>query len=321
MHKSTILVIDDEKSIIDILDVSLKKEGLSVLSALDGLEGFEIANQEKPDLILLDIMMPDIDGYEVLERLKEDENTADIPVIFLTARVENEDKVKGLEAGAVDYITKPFFIKEVLARIKIQLKLKEYEEELKKKNAELEEFSLLLLDLNAKLEEISLKDELMQIWNRRAFQEEIDKLHTYCNRYYHTYSILIADLDRFKLYNDNYGHQAGDDVLKKVAQAIVNTARVTDFVARYGGEEIVILLPESDKETSTKTAERIISAVTDLAIVHEYNNGLGVVSISLGVASFNPEFDSHSDWEEILKRADDALYQAKDAGRNRYYYK
>lgn len=314
INKATILVIDDEKSIRNVLESSLGEEGYNVLSAFDGIDGYEKAVTYNPDLILLDIMMPDIDGFEVMNRLKRDERTSNIPVIFLTAKVDSEERVMGLEAGAVDYITKPFYLREVIARIKIHLKLKEYETELKIKNRELQDFSDLLLELNTKLEEMARKDDLMQIWNRRAFNEQIISTHNYSERYKRPYTIVIADLDHFKNYNDMYGHQQGDLVLQKVAQAIQKICRITDFIARYGGEEIVIILPETEEEAGLVIAERIIEAVRELNIEHNNNADFGIVTISAGISTYYPE--SGLDWQDVVKKADDALYRAKNLGRN-----
>ncbi len=314
MNKYTILIIDDEEIIRNVLKSSLGQEEYIVLTAFDGIDGYEKAVKYNPDLILLDIMMPDIDGYEVLKRLKKDLRTAGIPIIFLTAKVDAEERVAGLEAGAVDYITKPFYSKEVIARIKIHLKIREYEKELLIKNQELQTFSDLLLELNTKLEELARKDELMQIWNRRAFNEQIAQTHSYSERYSRPYSLIIADLDHFKNYNDLYGHQQGDVVLQKVAQAINDTCRATDFIARYGGEEIVLILPETDKEGALMIADRIIQAIQDLKILHENNEDFGKVTISAGVSTYHPS--TNLDWPDVVKGADEALYRAKNSGRN-----
>ncbi len=315
LEKNTILIIDDEESLRKLLESALSNEGYLTISAFDGIEGYDMAVKHSPDLILLDIMMPNIDGYEVLNRLKKDTRTANIPVIFLTAKVEAKERVTGLEIGAVDYITKPFYLREVIARIKIHLRLKEYEKMLKQKNQELKDYSDLLLELNAKLEEIARKDELMNIWNRRAFNEQITQTHNYSIRYKRPYTLIIADLDHFKNYNDLYGHQEGDVVLQDVASAITKSCRITDFIARYGGEEIVIILPETDETEGVLTAERIIKSVSDLNIPHANNENLGIVTISAGVATFNPNM--LTDAEYMVKKADNALYRAKNSGRNR----
>jgi len=319
MRKRRILVIDDEESIRNLLRSTLTNEGYDVITASDGIEGFDKAIILPPDMILLDIMMPDVNGYEVLHRLNNDHRTQGIPVLMLTAKVDDEERVLGLEAGAVDYITKPFYLREVLVRMEIHLHLKDLEEELTHKNQVLEEYSDLLLQLNAKLEEMARMDELTQIWNRRAFNEQMDSTHTFSVRYLRPYSLIIIDLDHFKAYNDMYGHQQGDIILTKVAQSIKNACRETDFVARYGGEEIVVLLMETGEESSYIIAKRIISAVEKLNIKHEGNETHGNVTISAGVANYSPCKNIDKTWESVLKRADDALYMAKKNGRNKFY--
>ncbi|HZK43411.1 MAG TPA: diguanylate cyclase [Syntrophomonadaceae bacterium] len=314
MNNPKILVIDDEKSIRDLLKSALSEEGYHVLVAFDGLDGYEKAIEHTPDLILLDIMMPDIDGFEVLQRLKREDKTANIPIIFLTAKVDGEERVAGLEAGAVDYIIKPFYLREVMARIKIHLKLKKYEAELEIKNQELQDFSDLLLELNTKLEEMARKDGLTRIWNRRAFNEQIIVTHNYSKRYEKPYTIIMADLDHFKNYNDIYGHQQGDVVLQKVSKAINDTCRITDFVARYGGEEIVIILPNTNQKDGFESAERVIEAIRQLKIPHANNEGFGIVTISAGVFTYSPTMSIG--WSDVIKGADDALYKAKNSGRN-----
>ncbi len=316
-NQQKVLIIDEEPSIRTALEASLKEEGCEVFAASTGIKGLEIAAEVLPDIILLDIKMPDINGYEFLDRLSIKENPNDISVIFLTDSADRDERVKGLESGAVDYITKPFYIKEVIARVKIHLRLKEYKEMLTRKNQELEELFKLLLELNAKLEEMARKDELMQIWNRRAFNEQIISTHNFSLRYIRPYSIIIIDLDHFKNYNDLYGHQEGDKVLQAIARSICNSCRVTDFVARYGGEEIVILLPETAEKTSMIIAERIMSSIIKLGVKHENNENLGIVTVSAGVSSFLPDKHGEENWEDVLKRADDALYTAKQTGRNK----
>lgn len=321
VRKQRILVIDDEENIRNLLKSALANEGYDVIAAADGLEGFEKALILPPDMILLDIMMPDVNGYQVLQRLRNDSRTNGIPVLLLTAKIDGEERVLGLEAGAVDYITKPFYLREVIARMKIHLRLKECEDELTRKNQVLEEYSDLLLQLNARLEEMARMDELTQIWNRRAFNEQMNNTHNYSVRYLRHYSIIILDLDHFKAYNDLYGHQQGDMVLKRVSMTIKNTCRETDFVARYGGEEIIVLLMETDEDSSQIIARRIISAIEKLNMKHEGNPGYGKVTISGGVSTYSPYRSIDKTWESVLKRADEALYMAKKGGRNRVYSK
>lgn len=315
--KRVVLIIGDEEAVTGVLTSALLKEGYKVHIAKDRLEGFEKARRETPDIILLNIMMSVIDADELLHRLCLDPQTRRIPLIFLTDGTDNDELVSGQEFGAVDYITKPFHPRELLARISIHLRLKQYEEELTRKNRELEEYSDLLLQMNARLDEMARKDELTQIGNRRAFNEQIISTHGYSRRYMRPYSIILVDLDNFKNYNDLYGHQMGDQVLKNVADCINKLCRSTDFACRYGGEEIVILLRETDLDSSQTIAERIIRAIEALNLPHEENQGHGRVTVSAGVACYYPARNPDEDWEAVLKRADDALYVAKDKGRNR----
>lgn len=301
----------------DSLIGQLKTEGFDLLDAANMEEVQKILELNPPDIILIDLSIAKEAGNDILLYLKSYEVIEKTPVIVVVNRKNIEEGIKGLEAGAVDYIGKPFCIREVLAKIRIQLRLKEYEERLTRKNQELEKYSALLLEFNAKLEELARRDELTQIWNRRAFNEQIDQLHNYSLRYQRPYSIIIIDLDHFKKYNDLYGHQKGDYVLRTVAESIEKTCRLTDFVARYGGEEIMVLLPETGEEEAVKIAERIIKAVMELNIKHELNDDLDVITVSVGLATYIPGCLNAEGWEKLLKRADEALYRAKENGRNR----
>lgn len=301
----------------ECLDEPLHNEGFDLLYAKNAEEASEIMNFNPPDIILLDLKIEEDPVDNILHSLKSWKETENIPVIVVIDRNDIEEGINGLEAGAVDYLSKPFYLREVLAKIRIHLRLKEYEERLTRKNHELEKYSALLLEFNAKLEELARRDELTQIWNRRAFNEQIAQLHNYSLRYQRPYSIMIIDLDHFKKYNDLYGHQKGDYVLKTVAESIEKTCRVTDFVARYGGEEIMVLLPETSEEEAVKIAERIIKSVRELNIKHELNDNLDIITVSVGLATYLPGSSNSGSWEKLLKRADEALYRAKETGRNR----
>lgn len=313
-----VLLIDNQKSVWEYLKEPLEAEGYDLFNAksIDGFHNELLFNP--PDIILLSLTVPESASNEILAYLKSHEKTEKIPVIAVINRNNIEEGIKGLEAGAVDYIGKPFYLREVVAKLRIHLRLREYEEKLIRKNQELEKYSAILLEFNAKLEELARRDELTQIWNRRAFNEQIAQLNNYSLRYARPYSILIIDLDHFKKYNDLYGHQAGDFVLKTVAESIEKTCRLTDFVARYGGEEIMVLLPETGEEEAVKIAERIIDSVRKLNIKHENNDNIGIITVSIGLATYLPgSQDDEEGWEKLLKRADDALYRAKETGRNR----
>jgi len=315
LPRPMVLLVIDDQTVWDFFKLPLETEGFDV-NAIEGKELFNEVSYNPPDIILLDLIMPENNVYRVFDYLKANENTRHIPVILLVSKDNIEEGINGLETGAVDYLCRPFHLREAIVRIKIHLQFKEYEDKLVRKNQELEKYSSLLMDFNSKLEELARKDELTQIWNRRAFNEQIAQLHNYSLRYERPYSIIIIDLDHFKKYNDFYGHQKGDIVLKKVAEAIEKTCRLTDFVARYGGEEIMVLLPETGEDEAIKIAERIINSVRELAIEHEQNQNIDIVTVSVGLATYRPKAESEEDWEALLKKADDALYQAKESGRN-----
>lgn len=273
-------------------------------------------NHRIPDVIFLDFPSPQL--YDFVHQLRADvEIIKDtVPIICVVHKDHGEEGLRCLKAGATDYLCKPYEKWEILARIQINLRLKTYQDQLTRKNKELESYSDMLLKLNSKLESMARLDELTQIWNRRAFNEQIDSIHNHSVRYHHMYCILMADLDYFKQFNDHYGHQMGDVILKQVAKSISRACRSTDFVARFGGEEFVIILPETDAKAGNLLANRVITAIQDLRIEHRYNHYSNIVTISIGLANFNPARKQVESWKQVLARADAALYAAKDAGRN-----
>ncbi|WP_111980188.1 diguanylate cyclase [Algibacillus agarilyticus] len=294
VNKPTILIVDDEPLNIKVLGQALSGS-YRVKTAINGTRALAISNEEAPpDLILLDIQMPDIDGYEVLVTLKQSDHTKSIPVIFITGRDNPEDEARGLELGAMDYITKPFNIPVVMARVRNQLALKQK------------------ADLLEKLVSI---DGLTEIPNRRNFDEILDKEWRRCLRAGLPLSMIMIDIDCFKLYNDNYGHAKGDDVLKKVANALSNTLnRASDFVARYGGEEFVVLLPETPIDSAGIVAEALKNSIVDMQITHKYNTATDFVTISLGLACCVPT--NTIEPLTLHNKADNMLYEAKGNGRN-----
>lgn len=292
--KPTILIVDDMAANIAILS-DLLHEDYKIKVAKNGQKALEIAkSSEKPDLILLDIEMPEMNGYEVCKELKNSSLTNNIPVIFVTARNDVKDEEYGLNLGAVDYISKPFHPTVVKIRVKnhITLKLK-----------------------SDWLEELSMYDGLTHIPNRRYFDEEYKKKCKEMTREHKTVALLMIDVDYFKRYNDHYGHGKGDECLIKIASALqASLKRPTDMVARYGGEEFIVLLQNIDKEGAVNVAENLIKAVSDLRIRHEYSTVSDHVTISAGMAFKAAEETLCK--EELLKLADDALYRAKESGRN-----
>lgn len=292
----TILVVDDMAANIAILS-DLLKESYKVKIANNGKRALELARaKEKPDLILLDIEMPLMSGYDVCKELKASSSTKDIPIIFVSAKTSANDEEYGLNLGAIDYIKKPFHPAIVKIRVKnhIELKLK-----------------------SAKLEELSMCDSLTGIFNRRFFEEALEKKHKEMQRDNGTLALIMVDIDFFKPYNDNYGHWQGDEALTKVARALKKTIkRPADVVARYGGEEFVVVLKNCDKEGAKKMANSLVEAVRELQLEHKFSSVATHVTISAGVAL--KEKESTLSKEELLKEADEQLYRAKESGRDRY---
>lgn len=273
---------------------ALKNPEYEILAATNGPEALETAAAEQPDLILLDIMMPEMDGYEVCEELKKNEKTQQIPVIFVTAKDEDEDEARGLGLGAVDYITKPIRAPIVKARVRNHLELKRQR------------------DL---LTTLSLVDGLTGIPNRRRFDEFLDLEWRRSLRTKNSLSIIMIDIDHFKLFNDHYGHALGDECLRKVAQTLFDSIkRTTDLVARYGGEEFICALPFAKLEDAVNIADKIRQNVLDLKIPHSFSPVSEYVTMSLGVATTVPNLNISP--EKLVEAADRALYEAKAAGRN-----
>ncbi len=294
VNRQRVLIVDDEPINIKLLAQALSPK-YHVKTAISGEKALKVATSEQPpDLILLDILMPQMDGFEVCRRLKEDPRSKDIPVVFITGKSSARDEERGLDLGAVDYITKPFRLPIVLARVRNHL-------ELKRKN-----------DL---LEQMVFIDALTGVANRRRLDEvfESEWLRARRNRRY--LSVIILDVDFFKPYNDNYGHMVGDECLKQVAAALMQgLKRPADFVARYGGEEFAVVLPECDQDSAFAVAEQLRLAVEALAIPHQYSGCADHVTVSLGIAGEIPSLNG--DVAQLIARADQALYQAKETGRN-----
>ncbi len=292
----TILVVDDLSSNIAILSNLLKKE-YKVKIANSGKKALELArSKEKPDLILLDIEMPLMSGYDVCRQLKATAETKEIPVIFVSGKASAEDEEYGLNLGAIDYIKKPFHPAIVKIRVKnhIELKLK-----------------------SAKLEELSMCDSLTGIPNRRFFEEALEKKHKEMQRDNGTLAVVMIDIDFFKPYNDNYGHWKGDEALTQVARALKRSIkRPTDVAARYGGEEFIVILKNCDQEGAKKVANELVEAVRSLKIEHRFSKASDYVTISAGLAF--KEKESSITKEELIKEADEQLYRAKESGRDKY---
>ena len=294
-----ILLIDDSRLIAPVAKTILTKRGHEVILAQDGLAGLEAAKSERPDMILLDLTMPVMDGYQVCEKLKQEDSTKEIPVIMLTSKAEPADKVKGLEMGALDYMAKPFDEGELVARVNIHVRLKELREALEEKNRQ--------------LQEMANRDGLTGLFNHRYFHEQLSKDFLRARRYHESLSCILLDIDYFKKFNDNYGHQTGDVVLSTLGRVIEEAIRDSDFAARYGGEEFAVILYHADQPAAVHVAERLRQMVEDREI-HDKDKMLHV-TISVGVATFPHE--EIRDSKKLIECADKALYKAKENGRNR----
>ena len=296
-EKPTVLIVDDMTTNLLILSDLLKDE-YQIKIAKNGQKALDIVHSsDEVDIILLDIMMPDIDGYEVCRELKSNPKTKNIPIIFVTAKDNDADEEYGLNLGAIDYITKPFNKAIVRLRIRNHLELK------------------LKSDL---LEELSMYDGLTHIPNRRFFDEVFQSTYKEVKRENKSLAVLMIDIDFFNLYNDNYGHGKGDEALKKVAQALqITLKRPTDLVARYGGEEFVVLLKDISEENVKKIALNLLQSIRELQISHEYSKVEQIITISIGVAYKTAS--SLINKIELLICADEALYDVKRTSRNSYH--
>lgn len=294
--KPTILVVDDMTTTL-LLIHDLLKDTYEVKIAKSGTKALEILESPNDiDLILLDIEMPDINGYDVCKRIKNNETIKNIPIIFITGRTSQEDEEYGLNLGAIDYITKPFNKAIVKLRIKNYLNLK---------------------IKNDMLEKLSMYDGLTNIRNRRFFDETFEKTFNEIKRDKKSLAVLMIDIDFFKPYNDNYGHGQGDETLRKVAKALEKTIkRASDFVARYGGEEFVILLKDINKDGVEAVANNLLNAVRELKITHEFSKIEKYVTVSIGASFYNSSSDITK--LELLLKADETLYSVKNSGRNNF---
>ena len=300
-----ILVVDDNPDNVEIIDARLSSRGFQVETATNGEEALARVEENPPHLILLDVMMPVMDGYEVSRRIKGSESLPFIPIILVTARDSTQDKVEGLDAGADDYLTKPINFPELEARVRSMLRIKRLQDQLDEKNRELEV-------ANKKLRKLSITDGLTGLFNHRhvheLLQEEIER----SKRSGESIAVAMMDLDRFKQVNDTYGHPTGDVVLYETAEILRETAREIDMVGRYGGEEFIAILPGTPEESAAQFAERVRHRVEE----HVYrDDGTEIrMTTSAGVAAYPSE--AVPDVDALLKRADEALYQAKETGRN-----
>ena len=294
--KNSVLVVDDEQANCLTL-IHILNPHYTVYVRKNGRDAIEAAEELLPDVILLDILMPEMDGYEVFTALKNSERTKDIPVIFITGLCGTDDEKKGLALGAVDYITKPFVPEIVELRVKHQIQI---------------------VNQIRTIERLSMTDQLTGLHNRRSFDTRFDVEWRRALREQTPISILVMDIDKFKTYNDTYGHQRGDVALQSFAKTFAETLkRPGDFAARWGGEEFIALLPNTDAPGAIFIAEQIRERIQEMEIPSP--DGLGAkITVSIGVNT-----RSHGDGDatnEFFSRADEALYTAKEKGRNRVWH-
>ena len=311
-----------------LITLALRMEGYEVLQATDGRMALQMVRDERPDLLLLDVMMPHMSGYEVAQALQEDAETVAIPIIFVTAKGEMEDRVQGLGL-ATDYVSKPFAVPELLARVRATLRIHKLQEELRVSNE--------------RLARLAVTDELTNLANRRGFLRELEDELMRARRFGHSLALLLFDLDRFKAINDNWGHARGDTVLQQFARVLEEHSRRVDKIGRLGGEEFVVLLPNTGTDGAAIFAEKVREATqeTEIRLAADNNNTNTIrVTVSAGVSVFAPwapdeaaDFphshagaasessgneDIHLIALALLRVADTCLYQAKNAGRNRW---
>jgi diguanylate cyclase (GGDEF)-like protein len=294
VKRPTILIVDDSVTNIEMLS-SIVGIDYEVLFATTGEEAVEIARDQSPDLILLDIIMPGIDGYETCRRIKKDEATSDIPIIFITAMNQEDDESKGLDAGGIDYITKPICPPIVKARIRNHLELKRYHD---------------LFKTTSNL------DGLTGIANRRRLDQRLETEWTHAKLVKTPLSFLIIDVDYFKEYNDHYGHLSGDECLKKIGRALFEISQEPGYLcARFGGDEFALILSNTDSKQALQIANQCVQAIRELNIGHRYSITSSQVTLSIGVATMIPSESLQV--QDLINGADRVLYIAKKEGRNR----
>ncbi|MBN1694242.1 diguanylate cyclase [candidate division WOR-3 bacterium] len=318
----TILIVDDSEDQLLVLKAILNEKGYkNILLADSADKAFELIGlrdkkrKKDIDLILMDIMMPDVDGLEACLKIKKNEELKDIPIIMVTAKKEADHLQSAFQAGAVDYITKPINVTELLARVHSALRLKMEIDSRKERERELTEMAEQLDAANKKLTRMSYLDGLTDVPNRRYFEEVFAREWKNAIRENGFLSIIMFDIDCFKAYNDTYGHLIGDDCLKKIAKTLSSALkRPRDFLCRYGGEEFIAVLPDTDGKGAFEVANRFLKKTKNLKITHKTSPVSKNVTISIGVATIKPDRKKKSNF--LITEVDKALYEAKQSGRN-----
>lgn len=288
------LVVDDVADNIKLLVYNLEDEGYRVLEATSGIEAMHTVDMEAPDIILLDVMMPDVSGLEVLKELKSSQDTAHIPVILVTTNSLDEQIVQGLDLGAYDYVIRPYSYTVLAARIRAALRGKAHQEQLK---------------------QLSATDSLTQLLNKRQFTQMVQREIQRVYRLGGPLCLIVLDIDHFKSINEHFGHDTGDEVLLEFSRLISQQVRTIDIIARFAGDEFVICLPDTDLPSALNIAERILCQVEQSQVLSKSGNPIDFTA-SIGVSTLKN--DEH--FEVLYTQADKALYKAKHSGRNQVAY-
>jgi two-component system, cell cycle response regulator len=288
----TILVIEDHPDQRDLLAIVLQREGYRVVTAANGVEAMEKIQKEHVQIALSDIMMPKMDGFELIKNIRSDPALKGIYMILITARIQEGDRVRGLDLGADDYITKPFSFSELLARVRVGSRVVQYQQN---------------------LEYQTQVDPLTGLFNRRAFEKKIEEEFERAKRYNHPLSLLLLDIDNFKSINDTYGHHGGDTALIKISETLRERTRRSDFPARYGGEEFVLILPETDQESALQVAGKIHDEIRS----RTFGTSIKPFALTVSIGLTSTSTKHYADWREMLDDADKAMYVAKNSGKDR----
>ncbi len=307
MERDTVLVIDDSMLICNIIEQKLTSEGINVLKALDGKNGIELAIKEQPDLILLDLVLPDTDGHDVCKKIKSCESVADIPIIFLTSKVDESSIVKAFQVGAIDYVSKPFSPIELYVRVQAQLESQRIKDALKLANSKLEE---ALIENKI----LAYTDKLTGLDNRLCFLENIETLVTDSKEKTEELWLMMYDIDSFKSINDTYGHHNGDLVLKGVASIIKKNCQDIGLACRWGGEEFITAIYGLDKLQLTQLLEIICSEIATTVFGDEQ------IKIRCTISIGASRYDHNFNLEENVVYADEAMYYRKKNGKNGFCF-
>lgn len=288
----SVLIIEDHPDQRDLLAIVLQREGYRVVTAANGLEALEKLAQHEVHIALSDIMMPKMDGFELINKIRSNSALRHIYIILITARIQEGDRVRGLDLGADDYITKPFSFSELLARVRVGSRVVQYQQHL--------EYQTQI-------------DSLTGLFNRRALEKKIGDEFERSKRYGHPLSVVILDIDNFKKINDTYGHHGGDAALVRISEILRERSRSSDFPSRLGGEEFVLVLPETDQDSAIQVARKFHEEIRSCSFGTVDKPFL--LTVSMGLTSTTKK--EYSDWRQMVADADCALYQAKNAGKDR----